>query len=235
MRSSPGLASAGKPKGRQSCSKRMAALLAATPKRSVTRRVRPPSGRPCLPRSWSASGRPPSPHRGSAVGRSRGQRAIMGDLVMLDGLRRGKESRIEDFLVGDIAGDFVGLLDPIFPGWARLAPEKLLLCRPLVNRNARLAANASCKKLLDPGPRANPGCSHVAGRSRRMVPPSAPVAPWSAPVRPPPRSVLAGGRSGAGSRRTRRVALPPRPAGTRRNVHGARSGRRSPRASRAAS
>ena len=33
----------------------------------------------------------------------------------------------------------VGLVVPTFPRWGRLAPEKLLLCRPLVNRNARAA------------------------------------------------------------------------------------------------
>src|SRR6187397_2101103 len=55
----------------------------------------------------------------------------------------------------------------------------------------------------------------------------------SVPVRPPPRAVLASARSGAGSRRTRRAAPPPRPAGTRGGGRGARSGRRSSPASRA--
>src|SRR4051812_40861896 len=45
-----------------------------------------------------------------------------------------------------------------------------------------------------------------------MVLLSAPAVPGSTPVRLPQRAVLAGGRSEAGSRRTRRVAPPPRPA-----------------------
>src|SRR5215213_1413559 len=57
-------------------------------------------------------------------------------------------------------------LDPAFPGWARLAPEKLLLCRPSVNRNAYLAVDPRCKEPLDPGPQADPGCSGTAARSR---------------------------------------------------------------------
>jgi hypothetical protein len=79
------------------------------------------------------------------------------------------------------------------------------------NQNACLAADARCKELLDPSPRATPGCSRVAGRSRRMVLSSAPAAPRSAPVRPPPRAVLAGSRSGAGSWRSGSSARP-RPA-----------------------
>src|SRR3954447_18419668 len=65
------------------------------------------------------------------------------------------------------------------------------------------------------------------GRSRRTAFPLALAAPRSARVRPPRRAVLAGGRSGAGSRRTAPAAPPPRPAGTRDSGRGARSGRRS--------
>jgi hypothetical protein len=59
--------------------------------------------------------------------------------------------------------------------------------------------------------------------SPRLRPPS-----WCAPVRPPPRAVLASGRSGVGCQRTRRAAPPPRPAGIRHIGRGARSGRLSP-------
>jgi hypothetical protein len=66
--------------------------------------------------------------------------------------------------------------------------------------------------------------------SPRLRPP-----PWFAPVRPPPRAVLASGRSGAGSPRKAPAAPPPRPAGTPDSGRGARAGRRSSRASRARS
>ena len=73
---------------------------------------------------------------------------------------------------------------PDIPQIGQLAPEKLLLGRLLVDRNAYLTADAKCKELLDPSPQAIPGCCGSAGRSRRMVLPSAPLAPTLAPVRP---------------------------------------------------
>ena len=57
----------------------------------------------------------------------------------------------------------------VFPRWVRSAPKKLLLRRPLVNRNAYLAMAPRHEEPLDPSPQADPGCSGIVGRSRGMI------------------------------------------------------------------
>jgi hypothetical protein len=117
--------------------------------------------------------------------------------------------------------------NPTFPRWVWLSLGTLLRRRFLVNRNAFPAADPGRRGTQDPSAQADPGCFGPSGRSRRTVLPSALAAPRSARVRPQQRAVLGGGRSGAGSRRTRHEAPPPRPAGTRGSGRGARSGRQS--------
>jgi hypothetical protein len=43
--------------------------------------------------------------------RPRDQRAVAGDLIVLDRLRRPDDSRVKNFLVGDFAGGFIAFLD----------------------------------------------------------------------------------------------------------------------------
>jgi hypothetical protein len=64
-----------------------------------------------------------------------------------------------------------GSVDDTFAPIARLAPEKLLLRRPLVNRNACLAADARCKELLGPSPQARSpiGLFRMAKYLRRQL------------------------------------------------------------------
>ena len=124
---------------------------------------------------------------------------------------------------------------PALPGWARLPPETLLLRRSPVNWNACPAADPGWGEPLNHGPWPSSGCFGPVGRSLRMALPSALPAPWSALVRPPQGAVLAAGRCGTGLRRTGRATPPPRPAVRPRSGRGARSGRRSSRASRARS
>lgn len=51
----------------------------------------------------------------------RDQRAVARDLVMLHGLGSRQDSGVADFLVGDLGGEPVGLLDDAFDGIATLA------------------------------------------------------------------------------------------------------------------